>query len=160
MDDELQRLERAFKATPDDEGAARAYQAALLRAGHRDKARETYAFKFRCPLKWSELEATDSDMRRYCKECQRQVHFVHSPAALRQFVADGECVAILPSREVKLVDALLDDPRLHAAEDPDAPCIVVLDAPTARAPRAGPLVMGAVRPVLPPPPAPPRPAGS
>jgi hypothetical protein len=148
VDEDRQRLERAFKASPDDEAAARAYHTALLRAGERAAVRESYAFKFRCPLTWAQLAPTGDDMKKHCKECDRDVHFVNTTPKLREHVAAGRCVAIIESRELSFVDGLVDEPRVHGAQDPDAPCIVVVESKKVpeRPTPTGRVLMGAVAP--------------
>src|SRR5581483_4469760 len=95
MDEDLTALKRAFEVEPTDRGAAERYVAALKRAGREDDARQLFELKFRCPLEWEQLRATDYQGVRFCDSCQRNVYFVDSVEALAIHVRERRCVAYL-----------------------------------------------------------------
>ncbi len=51
-------------------------------------------FDFVCPNQWDNMETTDSERKRYCLACHRDVYHCHNAdeAALR--IEQGECIAV------------------------------------------------------------------
>jgi len=149
MDRALENLRRAHEADPSDEQAARAYAAALSRAGEREALERLYAFKFECDVDyWSLPLAGDpsSPDERRCDRCQRSVHFVRSRDELQERVWAGSCIAFDPS-SVDALAFLIDEPSVHPGQEREVPCLVEGVIPK---PRPRPLA-GAPRAIGPPP---------
>lgn len=51
-------------------------------------------FAYRCDRQWSKLKKTRDPDVRYCGDCQREVFFCHTDAALVEAIALNRCVAI------------------------------------------------------------------
>ncbi|MEM9948941.1 MAG: hypothetical protein AAF810_23150, partial [Cyanobacteria bacterium P01_D01_bin.36] len=50
-------------------------------------------FSFQCPQTWEALEQTEDGNRRFCQECQKDVHYVDSMQDLHKAQVAGHCVA-------------------------------------------------------------------
>lgn len=144
MDDTLERLRREHEATPADVEVARRYEAALLRAGDRQAARDLYRWKFQCPLSYVDDltgDPWDPHVRR-CDQCQKEVFYVTTPEALAEKVALSACVAIDP----RLVDAgevLIQAEQVHPAQEEGRPfCLLEVEAESI--PMPTPILMGMI----------------
>jgi hypothetical protein len=51
-------------------------------------------WKFKCPLKWGELQHTTDPSVRYCSVCEKSVHLCRTPEELRAHAEMRHCVAI------------------------------------------------------------------
>jgi hypothetical protein len=47
-----------------------------------------------CPLTWSALGRTESELERHCGECDRRVYLCTSDEDMNEHVAAGRCVAV------------------------------------------------------------------
>lgn len=56
-------------------------------------------FQYRCPKRFSELEATKMPAVRFCSACNRNVYFCLSQAELDRRATRGECVAFMLANE-------------------------------------------------------------
>lgn len=72
MDDDLQRLARALRASPYDVEAARRYDASLRRAGRGLEADRRLLDKYICPRIWDHLQPINSTVR-LCDRCEVEV---------------------------------------------------------------------------------------
>lgn len=124
MDEGTERLKRAVLADPTDADATRAYERALVRAGHRLEVTERYRFKFLCGFGFNDLGRTDQPSVRHCSDCDRDVHLVTSGDELAQRVAAGDCVAIDHRAVESAIEGLVDDGQTHSATEERAPCVV------------------------------------
>lgn len=62
------------------------------------------AFQNRCPLRWANLEPTDTPRQRWCSECGRTVTFCLSNEELKRLSSAGQCVAFWdPTESVDLM---------------------------------------------------------
>ncbi|MGI2172396.1 hypothetical protein ACROAE_19810 [Shewanella sp. MF05960] len=52
------------------------------------------SIKFRCPMSWDTLVKTENKLIRYCKECDRGVHFCNNEHELLIAMRNDWCVAI------------------------------------------------------------------
>jgi len=123
MDEALEELRRRAEADPRDREAAAQLDQHLLRAERADELAQRYRFKFRCPLRFEELPPGKDPFVRDCAQCQRTVHFVHTPEELAVQVAAGACVAFAKDGLAAAVVQLGRDPRVHSAEEPARPCL-------------------------------------
>ena len=55
---------------------------------------EECALTFKCPLKWEDLEKTDDEDVRYCKECMENVYQVPNLLAFKKRAKEKKCVSI------------------------------------------------------------------
>ena len=129
MDDELRALQRGAEADPADSTLARRYEQALRRAEEHERLAERYRLKFLCPLKFSELRATDQPRVRDCARCSRSVELTSSQAELAEAVARGSCVAFPREWTEGALVALAEDPRLDSAQETASPCVVASEVP-------------------------------
>jgi hypothetical protein len=129
MDEDLAELERRAAANPADAGAAARLDRSLLRAGRTEDAVARYRFKFRCPLRFDDLELGPDPEARHCSRCERAVHLVHTPTDLAERVARGDCVAFARSSLASACVSLAQDSRTHSAEEPVRPCVQDADIP-------------------------------
>ncbi len=125
MDDELLRLARAAADDPRDEQAARAYDAALRRAGRREEVYERFKLKFECPKKWDELEATPGRDARHCEECQKEVRWVRNEQEFMKLAEAGQCVAF----DTRSFESVVENDKLNTARDENAPCLLPAPVP-------------------------------
>jgi uncharacterized protein (TIGR02996 family) len=51
-------------------------------------------FRFRCPMQWSMLQATERDGVRHCTGCKRDVYYALNVGEARTYAKDGHCVAL------------------------------------------------------------------
>ncbi|MBL4845436.1 MAG: hypothetical protein JKY65_07920 [Planctomycetes bacterium] len=123
MDQDLNKLEREAIANPGDAEAANKLDRALLRAGREEQATKRYWFKFRCPLRFDDLDLRDDPLLRDCERCAKSVHLVRSPAELANRVAAGDCVAFARDSLVAAYVELARDERIHSAEESTRPCV-------------------------------------
>jgi len=89
VDDELLRLRRACADDPADPLSARAYDAALHRAGKPEEVYERFKLKFQCPKRWEELTQGQALGIRHCDECQKDVYWVSSAEEFDRRVQEG-----------------------------------------------------------------------
>ncbi len=155
MDERTEELRRRHEASPADVEAARAYEAALLRAGRHDAVRALYRLKFACPVSWSTMEPTFDPKVRRCDQCARSVHAVATPGEFLSMAARGECVAFHPGQLEAAVEAMIADPTRHPAQEPGRPCLLELSPGEAAAlgPEPAPhmvMLAGAPLPFTPP----------
>lgn len=54
---------------------------------------EAVAWEFKCPKRWTELEATERENVRHCTSCSQQVYLCTSAAELNSYARQGLCVA-------------------------------------------------------------------
>lgn len=161
MDERTEELRRRHEASPADVEAARAYEAALLRAGRHDAVRALYRLKFACPVSWSTMEPTVDPKVRRCDQCTRSVHAVATPGEFLTMAALGACVAFHPGQLEAAVEAMIADPARHAAQEPGRPCLLELSPMEAAALDAAPdpFILAGAAPLPLPPPVSERPAG-
>lgn len=50
-------------------------------------------FEYKCPLEWDNLLRTGDSEIRFCKKCEKNVHFAHSQIELDNLSRAGNCVA-------------------------------------------------------------------
>ncbi len=55
-------------------------------------------FRGGCRKRWQELEKTDVPDKRYCGDCKKHVHFLHSADELEKAKGEPICAAFLVSR--------------------------------------------------------------
>ncbi len=55
---------------------------------------EAFSFTYRCPVKWSDLEETDTPLKRHCSQCAKPVYFCHDVIEAGIRAAQNECIAI------------------------------------------------------------------
>lgn len=51
-------------------------------------------FRFQCPKTWDALQPTEDLNIRFCKQCQRTVHYCHTPTQLHKAIVNNQCVAV------------------------------------------------------------------
>lgn len=51
-------------------------------------------FKFRCPLRWDDLEKLSNEKVRFCNVCQKDVHFADNQSEFNDLAGQGICVAV------------------------------------------------------------------
>lgn len=66
------------------------------------------AFQNRCPLRWTNLEPTDTPRQRWCSECGRTVTFCSSNDELKRLSSAGQCVAFWDPTEAVDLMGLID----------------------------------------------------
>ena len=57
-----------------------------------DKIKD-YVFNFECSVGWKNLDNTEDDKVRFCRECNKMVHFVDSQSELDANAIRGNCVS-------------------------------------------------------------------
>lgn len=50
-------------------------------------------FAYKCEADWEELEDTNKEKIRFCKECQKEVHFCETDKELTEAIRENFCVA-------------------------------------------------------------------
>ena len=50
-------------------------------------------FEYKCPLEWDNLLKTGDSNVRFCKSCEKNVHFAHTQTELDNLAGAGNCVA-------------------------------------------------------------------
>lgn len=50
-------------------------------------------FKFQCPLKWEDLEKLSNEKVRFCKVCEKDVHFAGNESEFIDLAGRGGCIA-------------------------------------------------------------------
>lgn len=74
-------------------------------------------WRFQCPKRWSELEATADDGKRWCTACRKEVHYCASVEYARSIAENyGQCVAIDLGviRRARDMDMLRSPPELES----------------------------------------------
>ena len=59
-------------------------------------------FGFRCAQKWNEMKETSRDGVRFCKECEKDVHFVTEEDSLLMAMSENWCIAMLPPKNTEV----------------------------------------------------------
>jgi len=124
VDQDLSELERRARANPEDRDLADRLDRALLRAGRDEQVQARYRFKFQCPLRFEDLQASGDDLtQRSCARCERSVRLVRTPEELAERVAAGECVAIPQDSLAAGCLELAESPDVSSASQPGRPCV-------------------------------------
>lgn len=124
MDDEVERLERAYRQDPSAEHGER-LKAALLRAGRREELRERYRLGFACDVRWTDMAPMNRDGAvRRCGTCRRDVHLARTHADFDRLAAAGHCVAVVPRELPRVLDHLIDTPGRGLEKGERGPCLV------------------------------------
>ena len=69
-------------------------------------------FAYKCEADWEKLEDTNKEKIRYCKDCDREVHFCEDDKELTDAVRENFCVAferIEKNRKFTLMGLLKSD---------------------------------------------------
>lgn len=53
----------------------------------------SFEWKYKCPLKWDELEKTESDDIKNCRQCGSKVYYVTDKILLKKYAYEGRCTA-------------------------------------------------------------------
>jgi len=61
-------------------------------------------FEFRCSQRWSEMEPTGDERKRFCLQCERHVFWCHTVAEAGLRAYQGECIAIPSWLAERVVD--------------------------------------------------------
>jgi anti-anti-sigma factor len=117
-------MERSAHAAPSDDEAARRYEAALSRAGQREVLQERYRFKYLCPLTFDSLEPTEDAMRRFCGECERDVHLVIDVAGFNSVTRANQCVSVPAWVVDEALGSLIDNPARSGATEAKSLCLL------------------------------------
>ena len=66
-----------------------------------------HAFEIECPMKWADLEPTETNRVRHCHSCDQLVHLCETPQEFVDHGNAGRCVAVpeimVPGRERRAV---------------------------------------------------------
>jgi hypothetical protein len=138
VDEELQRARSEHLRDPADRAAARAFEAALARAGRTDELVARFSQAFTCRLTWQDFEPTVRAVRA-CTQCKREVTLLgpdagEAAAALARAATSGACVAASSAVRTCALAVAAGAPGELLFRDRD-PCFVV-DLPPS--PVAGP----------------------
>ncbi len=119
MDDELQRLERAFAQATSDVDVARRLEVTLLRAGRLDDVVARYREKYTCRQEYSGLGRTPR-----CGECRRKVCRLRTPSDIAGHLRRGESLVLNPDEWPAALAALIDDPAADFSSTPRRLCLL------------------------------------
>lgn len=86
------------------------------------------AWRFSCPMKWSDLKLTKDPNVRDCSQCKETVHYVTSFQNFLESVEKGRCVSV----DTQDYGNLFADHR----QNDNAPCVVAKEPPISIDPRA------------------------
>jgi hypothetical protein len=73
-------------------------------------------FRFRCPMTWDELKATDDYDVRHCSVCQKNVYFCYTLEDVKYHKGRGDCIVVEVSDEGH---SILDNPSHYLGEPAD-----------------------------------------
>lgn len=120
MDDELQRLERAFAQATSDVDVAQRLEATLLRAGRLEDVAARYREKYTCSQEYSGLGRAPR-----CAECRRTVTRLGTPPDFSGHWARGESLSLDPGEWPAALAALIDNPLTDFSSNPRSLCLLV-----------------------------------
>lgn len=114
QDQRLAELERAAQAKPEDRLLQRRLDRELLRAGQAGKVEQRVSQRLQCPARWCRLKngglTNERSVRpRLCTCCQGPVYPCEDPAALKDWVSTGACIACPDHKRQAMIRALLDN---------------------------------------------------
>ena len=72
-------------------------------------------FRFKCPKLWQSLDLTVDVTVRFCRQCNRTVHYCKTPLELHSAIIANHCVAI------EIQDALNSEAKLLVGEPLGSP---------------------------------------
>ena len=75
-------------------------------------------FGFRCAQNWDEMKETSREGVRFCKECEKDVHFVTEEDGLLMALSENLCIAMKPPK----------NPEVPVEEYPDLITKYALDS--------------------------------
>lgn len=52
-------------------------------------------FAYKCQMKWENLYETEDDNIKFCKDCQKEVHYCDTDEELLEAIKRNKCVSIL-----------------------------------------------------------------
>jgi uncharacterized protein (TIGR02996 family) len=67
---------------------------AWLAVVSRPRIERCVAFRFQCPQRWDQLQATDDPLVRRCDECEKNVHYCGTIEEAQKHAQAGRCVAV------------------------------------------------------------------
>lgn len=69
------------------------------------------AFSYKCSKSWSDLEDTEDESIRFCRDCQREVYFCADDDELLSYIRLNRCVAFWMRDGTELLGSVVYSPK-------------------------------------------------
>lgn len=86
-------------------------------------------FEYKCPKNWFELEHTDDETVKYCRECEKQVYYCCDQEDIDFWATRGQCVAYISNPSSDTLKRLEDEAEIAWSKSEP---IIVLGLPSRR----------------------------